>query len=166
MRRTRSLALSAMLAALGVVFLYFTAVLPTGGLAFSAIAAILTAVVYMECGLGWSIAHYTITSLLAFLLVPEKTYVLWYVLAFGHYSILKMLIEKLPNKIAQWLLKLAVFALAMAALWWLFSAAFLKAVPTLSGLLLWVILTVVFVMYDIGVSGVLVAYRRRFQHRG
>ena len=43
-KRVNRLALAAMLAALSVVFLYLTSVLPTGGLALSAMAGLLASV--------------------------------------------------------------------------------------------------------------------------
>lgn len=164
MRRSRPLALAAMLAALGVVCLYLTAVLPNGGLGFAAVAAVCTAIVYLECGWQWSVAHYAVTGLLGLLLVPEKTYVLWFLLALGHYSILKLCIERLPNRVLQWVLKLLTFACSMALLLWLLTTAFIPQLP-LQSVALWAVLTGVFVLYDIGVSGVLTYYSRRLRRR-
>ena len=158
------MAFAALMAALAVVFLYLTAVLPTGGLAFSALAAVCTAVVFTEHGPGWAAAHYAVTALLAMLLVPEKTYVLWYVLALGHYSILKLLIERCRRRWLCWVMKLAVFAVSMAALLWLLTAAFVQYLP-MQGPVLAVVLTVVFIVYDIGLTGVLRYYRSRVRHK-
>lgn len=164
MKGAKSLTLAAMLAALAVVFLYLTSVLPTGGLAFSALAAVCTAIVFQECGLAWSVAHYTGTGLLALLLVPEKTYVLWFLLALGHYSVFKPCIEKLKHSVSRWVLKLAVFGASMLVLLWLLSAAFVQNLP-LHGPVLWLTLTIVFVVYDIGLSGVMRYYRSRVRRR-
>lgn len=153
-----------MLAALGVVFLYLTAILPTGGLAFSALAAVCTAVVFLEGGPGWAAAHYAVTGFLALLIVPEKTYVFWFLLALGHYSILKLLLEKLPHKAVQWVLKLLVFGVSMAVLLWTLRATFVQHLP-LQGPILWLALAVVFVIYDFGLGGVLQYYRTRIRRR-
>lgn len=107
-KRVNRLALAAMLAALSVVFLYLTSVLPTGGLALSALAGILASVTCLECGFFWAAAHYAVCCALALLLAPEKTYVLWYVFALGLYGILKLPIEGVKQKALQWILKLAV----------------------------------------------------------
>ena len=165
MRRTKPLTLTAVLSALGVVVLYLTAVIPTGALGLCAVAGILPAVVFLECGFGWSVAHYAVTAALALLLVPDKTFVLWYVFALGHYGVWKGLIERLPSQIAQWALKLAVFVVSMGLLLWLFSAVFAAALPHWSRGVLYAALTVVFIVYDIGVTGVLAAYRRRIMGR-
>lgn len=111
-KRVNRLALAAMLAALSVVFLYLTSVLPTGGLALSALAGILASVTCLECGFFWAAAHYAVCCALALLLAPEKTYVLWYVFALGLYGILKLPIEGVKQKALQWILKLAVLARA------------------------------------------------------
>jgi hypothetical protein len=56
-------------------------------------------------------------SLIGFLLVPEKTAVLPYVLFFGIYSIVKSHIEKLNKLIAEWVLKFAFFNLSLFFMW-------------------------------------------------
>ena len=137
-KRVNRLALAAMLAALSVVFLYLTSVLPTGGLALSA---------------------------LALLLAPEKTYVLWYVFALGLYGILKLPIEGVKLKALQWLLKLAVLAACLALLQLVYWAAFAAALPKWSSPVLYLVLAAVFVVYDIGVTGVLRQYRRRVRRQ-
>lgn len=164
MHRTNHLALAAMLSALSVVFLYCTSVFPTGGLALSALAGILASVTYLECGFFWSAAHYVVCGLLALLLTPEKVYVLWYVFALGLYGVLKLPLEQIRNKVLQWTVKFLVFVGCMAALFLLYRSAFAAALPDWSSPILYILLTGVYVLYDIGVSGVLQVYTRRI-HR-
>ena len=157
-KRVNRLALAAMLAALSVVFLYLTSVLPTGGLALSALTC-------LECGFFWAAAHYAVCCALALLLAPEKTYVLWYVFALGLYGILKLPIEGVKQKALQWILKLAVLAACLALLQLVYRAAFAAALPKWSSPVLYLVLAAVFVVYDIGVTGVLRQYRRRVRRQ-
>ena len=164
-KRVNRLALAAMLAALSVVFLYLTSVLPTGGLALSALAGILASVTCLECGFFWAAAHYAVCCALDLLLAPEKTYVLWYVFALGLYGILKLPIEGVKQKALQWILKLAVLAACLALLQLVYRAAFAAALPKWSSPALYLVLAAVFVVYDIGVTGVLRQYRRRVRRQ-
>ena len=82
-KRVNRLALAAMLATQTNQILSLTSVLPTGGLALSALAGILASVTCLECGFFWAAAHYAVCWALALLLAPEKTYVLWSVFGFG-----------------------------------------------------------------------------------
>lgn len=161
MKATKNLAWTAMLTALGVVLLYLACVLPTGGIGVTAVAGILPALVVLRCGLGWSAMHYAAVTLLALLLLPDKTFALWYALVLGHYGILKSLIERLRKPALEWVLKLAVYACCVALLVLLFQKAFLAVLPDWNLAVLLAVLAAVFVLYDIGFSGVLAVYQRR-----
>ena len=59
--------------------------------------------------------------------VPDKQAALLYVIFFGYYPILKALIERLKNKIVQWVLKYAVFNAAIVSAY--FIAIYLLSIP-------------------------------------
>ena len=111
------------------------------------------------------LAFYCFQYALALLLAPEKTYVLWYVFALGLYGILKLPIEGVKQKALQWILKLAVLAACLALLQLVYRAAFAAALPKWSSPALYLVLAAVFVVYDIGVTGVLRQYRRRVRRQ-
>lgn len=159
--QTKKLAWTALMSALGAAFLYLASVLPTGGIGVTAVAGILPALVVLRCGLSWSLMHYVVVTLLALLLLPDKTFALWYALVLGHYGIVKSLIERLRKPVLEWILKLGVYALCMAVLLALFRAAFLAVLPNWNLPLLLAGLAIVFILYDIGFSGVLAVFQRR-----
>ena len=98
-----------------------------------------------------------------------KPFSAWYVFALGHYGILKLLIERRGGRLLHWCLKLAVFAVSIGVLYALFSAAFTAGLPKLPHGALFAILAVVFLIYDVGLTGVLRAYSvriARYFHKG
>lgn len=161
MSRVRKLALSALLVALSTALLYGASLLPAAQLAVIAAAGLLPAVAVIHCGLGWSAGVYAASSILALLLLPDKLAALWYLLVFGHYGILKSLIERLKRPAVQWGLKLAVFAAVMGLMYLLFRSQFLAALPEYSVWILFAALLVCFVLYDIAFSALISVYNRR-----
>ncbi|WP_252891421.1 hypothetical protein [Thermoclostridium stercorarium] len=74
-------------------------------------------VVIMECGIAYGWASYIAISVVSFLIVPEKTAVLPYVIFFGIYAPVKGHIEKLSRPVTEWILKFAFFNLSLYFLW-------------------------------------------------
>ncbi len=161
--RVRRLALCAVLTAMSVVLLYLSALLPTGQLAVSAMAALLPAAAVICCGLGWGAGVYVATSLLALLLVPQKGSVLAYCLVLGHYPVFKSLIERLDRLALEWVLKLCLFYALLAVFYFGFSQLFLEliSVPAQFTLVLFLLCGVAFVLYDIAFSRLIGLFERR-----
>lgn len=111
MDRSRSfnakIALAGILTAIASAALLLENIVPTGKLGFYVFSAFLLSIVIMECGLtsGW--VSYFAVSIIAFIIVPEKTAVLPYVMFFGIYSLVKSHIERLDKIILEWILKYA-----------------------------------------------------------
>jgi hypothetical protein len=114
---SKKIAIAGILTAFSVVALFLENILPTGKLGFYVFAGFLLSVVIMECGVLFGWISFMTSSLLAFLLVPEKTAVIPYVLFFGIYSLVKSHIEKLNRVIAELVLKFAFFNAALFILW-------------------------------------------------
>lgn len=97
MKTSFKVALGGAVAALGLVLMFMTALIPFGTYAFPTFAGILTVVIVIEIGYGYAVAVYAATAILSFLLVPDKEAALMYAIFFGFYPILKGLIERLPT---------------------------------------------------------------------
>lgn len=156
---TKRLTLSALFTALSVVFLYLASVMPTGQLGFTAVTSLCGVGAVIEAGLGGGLGVFAATSALGFLLIPEKTYMLLYVCFFGYYPVIKLLCERLSAKALGWILKLAVFNAALAVMLFVFSLTVFD-ISFLAGRrwLIFAVMNVVFVLYDIGVSQVIRYY--------
>ncbi len=170
MNRTIRVAFCGVAAALEIVLLFLTNLVPTATIALPALAGVLLMAVVMEIGAKWSWAVFGISSVLAFFLLSDKEAFLMYLLFFGYYPTLKAAIEnRFPSKAISWVIKLLVFNAAMAAdvlvvIWFL-------GVPAASfwGLgifipLFWLAANVVFVIYDFALSGLVLIYWQRLHH--
>ena len=163
---TRRLAVSAVIAALGVVVLLVGAVLQVMDLAMAAIASLLVVFAVIEIRGAYPFLIYAVTAVLSLLLLPVKTPALAYAAFAGYYPMLKAVLERRLRPVLAWTVKIAVFAVggalallvaakillmdlsALYAEWWIF----LITVP-------------VFVLYDVGLTRVISAYLNRWRGR-
>ena len=122
--KARSIALSAMMLALSVVFLYFTQFLPTMRLALAGAACLCMTVLTAETGPYYALIAFAAGSFLCLLLVP--TFGWLFVGFFGWYPIAKCFLERVRSKPRIWVLKVACF-LAAFVLAYLAGSALLGA---------------------------------------
>jgi len=165
-RKTRALTLSALFAALSIVFLYVASIWPTGQLGFAAAASLFVAAAVIESGLGYGLSVYIAGAALGMLLLPNKDPPLLYVLFFGYYPLLKDLVERIRLKPAQWALKLVVFNAALTVIWYLLKVLVFDFAETPFGIaLLYIGGNAVFTLFDIGYSKVIRFYTERVHMR-
>lgn len=164
MKSSVKVALGGAVAALGLVLMFLTAIIPFGTFAFPTFAGMLLVVIVIEIGYGFSVAVYTVTAVLSFLLVPDKEAALFYTAFLGFYPIIKSLIERLPNKVMQIVIKLIIFNACMIGAF--FIAINLLSIPKESFNLFGVYLPYVFLilgnfaflLYDFCITRVVTIY--------
>ncbi len=164
MKSSVKVALGGAVAALGLVLMFLTAIIPFGTFAFPTFAGMLLVVIVIEIGYGFSVAVYTVTAVLSFLLVPDKEAALIYTAFLGFYPIIKSLIERLPNKAMQIVIKLILFNACMIGAF--FIAINLLSIPKESFNLFGVYLPYVFLilgnfaflLYDFCITRVVTIY--------
>lgn len=164
MKPTNALAFGGVMAALGVVILMLTAT-PVATVALAAVAALTVIPPVIEINKRTALAVYAAVSLIALLLVPAWEGKAMYIGFFGHYAVVKAVIEgrRMPRT-AEWACKTGAFLLSLAAGGCL--AVFVGGVP-LPALhpLLWAALALgavaVFVLYDVGLSRLIAGYMQR-----
>lgn len=119
MKTTSKITFCAMMSALAVAlmmlsyFPYFTYAVP-------AVAGLVGLVVLIEIGGKWPIFTYIVTSVLC-LIFAEPEAKLMYLLLFGYYPILKSVIERISNRLVQYLLKFIVFNVAIVAVYFILN---------------------------------------------
>ncbi len=159
MKSTKKLTLSAMIVALGTVFMVLGAVIEVFDLTAVALASVLVAFVYIELGSPYTWLVWLCTTLTTFLLYQHSPMWIIYFVLFGIYPILKGYIEKLA-KIFWWPLKLLFGNAAFIAM--LFGIKLITGIPfinpdeplfgVISGTALyivtWVLLNLAFILYD------------------
>jgi hypothetical protein len=171
-RRTRTITLSAALAALAVAFLWLGGWFPTGQAGFVAAASLFCAAAVVEGGARAGLAVFAVSGAVGALLLAGRP-VLWlYVLFFGYYPIVKSAAERPRRAALRWLIKLTVFNLAFFAVRGVAAGVFpdLARWGLAGGALLAVTLAAcdaAFVVYDIGLSRLIGFYIARIsKNRG
>ena len=114
-RRTRRVAICALLSAMGVVILYLGALIDVLDLSVAVIASLLCVFAVIEMGGVWPWLIYAVVSVLSLVLLPQKSPAVVFALYAGYYPILKSYLERLPRVIS-FVLKIAEFNLAFSAL--------------------------------------------------
>lgn len=171
MRKTKKITLSAMIVALGTVFLVLGAMVDVLDLSVCALSSLLVAFVYIEIGSPYTFIVWIATSLLTFVFFPGSIVWLEYLLVFGIYPIIKAYIEKLPRKV--WLLlKLLFFNAVLVAMIFLVELILKMPFFGFENLLIkvgvYVLFNVAFIAYDIFITVLIRFYferlRNRFKH--
>ena len=112
------MAIGSMTTALSVVLMIPTA-LDLFCYALPAIAGMLVMFCVIEIDKKWALGVYASTSVISLLLVPNKEAALFYTLFFGYYPIVKAIFESKLPRVAEYILKLAVFNASVFAVYFL-----------------------------------------------
>lgn len=167
-KQTKYLTMSAMLAALGVLILALGSMVEVLDVSAAVLVSLLCVYAVIEMGGAYPWLVWIVTSLLAFLLVPQKTAVLFYAMAFGVYPIIKEKLERC-NRTLCIVLKLVVFHACLGLIvltMWLFFPAMLD----MEGLAwlpiaLYAMCLVVFILYDVLLTRMISFYLFKLRNR-
>ncbi len=115
MSKAAKTAFGGMAAALSVVVLLLT-VFDTLSISVAAMAGVIIMVCVIELSRGWAFGVWAATSIIGFLVVPNKEGILLYIAFFGYYPILKGIIEdKIKNRVLEYAVKLIIYNAAVFA---------------------------------------------------
>ena len=112
---SRQMAFGGSIAALALVLMLLSSVIPVMSYGLPAIAGFLTTLVVLECGDRIAAVCYGAVALLSMVLVPDKESALLYLILFGWYPIVKRYIEMLRKPPLEWALKLLCMAVPVGA---------------------------------------------------
>ena len=101
MKNTKKTAISAIMASLGVVFLYVGSLLEVLDLSSACIASICVLFCLTELGIPSAIGVYAVVTTLGFIILPQKLPAFFFAFFFGIMPVTKMLIEKLGTRIGK-----------------------------------------------------------------
>ena len=165
--KTSKVALCGVIAALSVVVLFLTGVVPVATIALPAVAGCFLIAVVAETDVRSGVAVYAIVSVLAALLVPDREATLFYIVFFGYYPALYGTLSRIRNSVARWAAKLLVFnaAAVLEALLavWLLGIPLAEMLPFVWPFIpvLLLLMNAVFILYDLALNGLIVFYIRR-----
>lgn len=167
----KRISFSAMAMALTVIFLYAASAFSAGRLAALGLSSLFCGICVSCFGVRYGVAQYVGASILSLLFIPNRLFVLIYILFAGYYPVVKLYIEKLDKLWAEWLLKYLFFNLILTVIYLIANAFFL---PTLDSALVMLIvkylslvilgLEIIFAVYDWMLS-YMIGYYNQFLRR-
>ena len=150
-RTAHRVSLTAMFAAMSLLFLYLASVLPTMRVAMFFLSSIFVMGLVLEEEIGLAFLMFGAVSLLSLLLMPNILRVVPYVLFFGHYGIGKYFIEtNIKDKVIRYVAKLLYFNVAVALIYFLARKVFVQDLVD-TGIAVWLLIIlaeIAFVVYD------------------
>lgn len=170
MKQTVKIAFCGIIAALGVVIMFLSGVVPVATIALPALAGCFLIPVVAECNVRWGFGVFAVTAIISFFLSADREAFLMYLLFFGYYPVLYAVLDRMRNKIAKYVVKFLVFNAAVIGetliATYVFSIPF-EEIGILGGFTAIVLLlaaNVVFVIYDYALRGLIATYFAKLHH--
>ncbi|MBQ9375238.1 MAG: hypothetical protein IJU04_02740 [Ruminococcus sp.] len=167
------ISLGGIIASVCLLLMFCTNMFPMLDYTIPAFAGFLMVVMIVETSPKWSIVTYFVVSALCLIVTPNYEATMLFILFMGYYPILKFYLDRLKNKVLAWVIKFAVFNLALVLFYLVFTFLF-TSVDLLEGmemfgkyalLILWVMANVVFVVYDIVLGQLIDLYVNWFRKK-
>lgn len=117
--KSYKIALGGIVAALCLLTMFLTGVMPVLSIILPMIAGILMMIIVVEVSVKWAFLTYIAVSLLAMAVTFDKESVLLFIMFFGHYPILRYLIDRIRSKTVRGIVKCAVFNLCILSFFYL-----------------------------------------------
>jgi hypothetical protein len=156
---SKKIALSGMLSALNILIMFFGSIYQTLDLTTAAAASLTVVFAMVELGTSYAVSVYAVTSILAVVLLPNKSPAIIFAVFAGLYPILKAYLQRIRFKWLAFVAKLAVFNLFFTAI-----IAVGKYLLMLEeefyafGWVIYVLGNVTFVLYDFALDRLILLY--------
>ena len=168
MKNTKRVVELALLTAISAAILISVSFIPTGRVAGTALAGLAVLIAVVGHGPVSGILVYIAAFLLAVVISPAKSSAFVFLAVFGHYPVLKCLIEGLRNAVAEWILKILLCNAVFVFIYYFFTA-FIGLDPSMLRdwmlALVCLAFNVVFVVYDIALTYIVRMYVQRIKNR-
>ena len=167
--RSFKAALGGIIAALSIVLMFSTGIVPTLTYAIPAICGALLMAVVIEISPAFAGVIYVAVSILSVLVVADKEAAIMYVAFFGYYPIIKSFIERKPGIIRSWIIKYFIFNVAVVTAYFAASKVLVITFADIEFLgkfalpALLLAGNVVFAIYDIALTRLVTAYLNVWQ---
>lgn len=165
MKNSGKITFCAMMAALASV-LMATSYFPYLTYGIPALSGLFIMAALIETDVKWALCAY-IASCVPVFLIAENEAKLLYIIFFGYYPIVKFLCEKIRSRVVEYLLKFAVFNVAVLLAYCVFATVFSVDLGDMgefgkyTGLILLLAANFVFVLYDKAILSVSAFYMQR-----
>jgi hypothetical protein len=160
------ISLTAMFSALTLIALYMAVLFPTFKFTLYFLSSVFVVGLLVEELPGMAVFLFLVVSLIGLIIIPIP-YILPYILLFGHYGIVKYLLERRVSKAMAFLMKLLYFNICMAAIYFfLIRTEILMAGEIMDLMPLWALILVlqpVFFIYDFLYSKIALFYTKNIR---
>lgn len=171
-KSTHDLALSSLLCALAVVFLWMSGILPLATYGWPILASFTLVPAHAECSKGYAWCCFAASAILGLLLCADKEAALVF-LFLGYYPLLKQKFDAIPAKLPRLFAKLSLCAGTMTVMYALILFVFqLDAVvqefKAAAPWLLWTTIgmgLLLFAVYDLALARLTAIYLQRMQRK-
>ena len=159
-------ALGGVIAALCLLGMFLTGVIPFLNMTLPMIAGALITVIAVEVNSPWAVMTYIAVSFLSIFITFDKTSALLFILFFGHYPIIKPLLEKTYSKPVSYIFKFAAFNICIHV-YYECTIYLLGIKDYMDGFamfgkyaiyILWALSNILFIMYDYALGGIVEMY--------
>lgn len=162
--KSQKVALGGIVTLLSTVSLYISSILPTNRLFFFALGTFFLAVIIIESNISFAVLVYVSSSILSFIIIPNKAIVLPYVIFFGYYAIIKSLIERINILAIELLIKLMLFNISIYITYSIFINVLLgDIIIKLPVWAIFLLMQLVFIIYDYAFSLGVFFYRNKIR---
>ena len=158
MKKTKKLTFAAVSCGLSLALLYVASLIQTGTLAIQYAVGLILMLTVSKSGVLYGISAYISTTVLCFILLPDKSVALSYLLFFGSIPLLKYFAEKC-GRIIEWVVKIIFMNIFICGLFFAFRAVMLTAMPVIY---LWAGALFTAICYDLLLSFGFTYVRRYF----
>ncbi len=159
-----------MVTALSVIIMMLT-VIPVLTYTAPAFAGILLMLIVIEMNKKWAFGVYVAVSVLGLLLATDKEASVMYIAFFGYYPILKAVLEAKLPRAAEYILKFLIFNVSMIVSYFVLIKVFgmpmddMNELGKYGPLILLAMGNVVFLLYDVALTKLVIVYQMKFQKR-
>lgn len=162
----KSIAISGIFLALTIITLYAESIMPTGKLSLYCLSSFFVSFIIVELGVNAGWLFYIASSLLSFIIIPDKLALMPYFVFFGNYAVIKCYTERTRFRVIEYILKLVFFNLCLILAVYLAKVVFLQTIEVKPPWILVVLgLQIVFVLYDYIFTLVINYYGRRIRSK-
>lgn len=173
MNNSKKVAFCGVISCISTLCMFLTSIIPIGTFALPAIASVFILFTVIETDKKWAFMTLTSTTVLSLLFAQDKEAVIIFIMFFGPYSIIKLLIENINNKYIQYILKLGFFNISIIL--YFFASIYILMIPSesftifgiyLPGVFL-AIANIFFILYDYSLTLLIIRYitQRRYKHK-
>ncbi|WIV11279.1 hypothetical protein [Proteiniborus sp. MB09-C3] len=162
--KSQKVALGGIVTLLSTVSLYISSILPTNRLFFFALSTFFLAAIIIENNIGFAVLVYFSSSILSFIIIPNKAAVLPYAIFFGYYAIVKSLIERINILAVELFIKFMLFNLSIYITYSIVSRALLgEIIIKLPAWAVFLLMQLAFIVYDYAFSLGVYFYRNKIR---